>query len=87
METTEALSMAADNPNFPMWLRTACKDAVSECARLRTASGALAEVRRYLQEGATIRAAGARVLDILPDGSVFGGMVIEKPNEKGNRPA
>ena len=33
METTETLAMAADNPHFPAWLRTACKDGAAEIDR------------------------------------------------------
>lgn len=29
MQTKEALELASDNPNFPAWLRTACKDAAA----------------------------------------------------------
>lgn len=30
METTEALTIASDNPHFPAWLRAACKDAAAK---------------------------------------------------------
>ena len=50
METTEALVMAADNPHFPAWLRTACKEGATEIVRRFGIGGELIIARRERDE-------------------------------------
>ena len=50
METTETLAMAADNPHFPAWLRTACKEGAAEIERRFGIGGELLIARRERDE-------------------------------------
>ena len=68
METTKALAMAADNPHFPAWLRTACTEGAAEIERRFGIGGELLIARRERDELHEQRDALRRALEIIAVG-------------------
>ena len=68
MVTKEALAMAADNPYFPAWLRTACKQGAADIDRRFEIGAELIIARREREEMHEQRDALRRALEIIAVG-------------------